>query len=132
MDARLSNQVVGYALRIRGTRVQSHMGVSDSERAVAQELVVAVDVELPGEAYPMADELGRAADYAAVVALADGTARERAYRLLETFAFRVATRLGDHFPLAERVRVAVTKANVPVTPRTDEATAEVTLAKGLR
>jgi len=32
--------------------------------------------------------------------------------------------------LAERVRVAVTKASVPVTPPTDEATVEVTLAKG--
>jgi dihydroneopterin aldolase len=121
---------MGYALRIRGTRVQSHMGVSDSERAVAQELVVAVDVELPGEAYPLVDELERAADYAAVVALAAETARETCSRLLETFAFRVATRLGDHFPSAERVRVAVTKATVPVTPYTDEATVEVTLARG--
>jgi dihydroneopterin aldolase len=130
MDARLTNQVVAYALRLRGVRVQSHMGVSESERAAAQELVIAVDVELPGEAYPLADGLERAADYAAVVSVADETARERPYRLLETFAFGVATRLGDRFPMAERVRVAVTKANVPVTPRTDEATVEVTLAKG--
>lgn len=129
MDARLTNQVVAYGLRLRGVRVHSHMGVSDSERAVAQELVVAVDVELPGQAYPMADELARAADYAAVVAVADQAACERAYRLLETFALSVATRLGERFPLAERVRVAVTKALVPVAPHTDEATVEVTLAK---
>ena len=126
----VSRVVVGYALRIRGIRVQSQMGVSESERAVAQELVVAVDLELPGQAYPMADELARAADYAAIVCVADETARERAYLLLETFALRVATRLGERFALAERVRVAVTKASVPVTPPTDEATVEVTLAKG--
>ena len=130
MDARLTNQVVGYALRVRGARVQSHMGVSEDERSVAQELVVAADVELPGEAFPMTDELARAANYATIVSVAEETARERAFQLLETFAFRVASRLGDHFPLAERVRVAVTKAIVPVVPHTDEATVEVTLAKG--
>lgn len=122
--------VRGYALRIRGVRLQSHVGVSDSERSAAQELVVAVDMEMPGDAYPMTDELERAADYGAVVSVTNATAGERAYRLLETFAFCVATRVAGRFPLAERVRVAVTKATVPVTPHTDEATVEVTLEKG--
>lgn len=130
MNVRLTNQALGYALRLRGIHVQSHMGVTESERAVAQELVVAVDLELPGHAYPMADELSRAADYAELVRMVDETARERAYQLLEIYAFRVARRVGDRFAMAERVRVAVTKANVPVTPRTDEATVEVTLGQG--
>lgn len=132
MHARLTNQVVGYGLRVRGIRVQSHIGVSDAERAAAQGLVVAVDVELPGRAYPMTDELERAADYAAVVAVAEQAASAQAYNLLETFALRVATRVAERFPLAERTRVAVTKAVVPVVPHTDEATVEVTLAKGFR
>jgi dihydroneopterin aldolase len=130
MDARLTDRVVGYALRLRGLRVQSHMGVSDAERASTQELVVAVDVELPARMYPTADDLEQAANYAEIVRIADETARERCYRLLETFAFRTARRLGDRFPMAERVRVAITKAIVPVSPHTDEATVEVTLGKG--
>ena len=129
MDARVTTQVVGYALRLRGIRVQSCMGVSESERARPQELVVAVDMELAGELYPGADELERAADYAQIVRAADESARERADKLLETFALRVARRLVTLWPMAERVRVAVTKACVPVTPVTDEATVEVTLAK---
>lgn len=129
MNARLSNRALSYALRVRGTRVQSRMGVSDSERSVAQELIVAVDLELPGHVYPALDELERAADYAEIVRIADETARERAYRLLETFAFGVARRLADRFSMAERVRVAVTKAAVPVNPPTDEATVEVTLGR---
>jgi dihydroneopterin aldolase len=120
-------QVVGYALRLRGIRVQSHMGVSDAERAEPQELVVAVDIELNGELYPAADELERAANYAEIVRAADEGARERADRLLETYALRVARRLVSLWPAAERVRVAVTKAAVPVVPTTDEATVEVTL-----
>lgn len=104
------------------------MGVSDAERAQAQQLVVAVELDLPGAHYPHVDELARAADYAEVVRIADDAARQRPDCLLETYALRVARRLGDRFPAAERVRVAVTKASVPVHPTPDEATVEVTLA----
>jgi dihydroneopterin aldolase len=105
------------------------MGVSDAERAAAQELVVAVDVELSGDLYPSTDELDRAANYAEIVLAADESARERPYRLLETFALGVARRLLSRWPSAERVCVSVTKAIVPVAPPTDEATVEVTLGR---
>jgi dihydroneopterin aldolase len=119
--------IVAYALRVRGIRVQSRVGVSETERSRPQELLVAVEVELPGERYPDADDLAQAADYAEVVRVADEAARERPERLLETFALRVARRLGDRFPTARLVRVAVTKAKVPVQPPTNDATVEVTL-----
>jgi dihydroneopterin aldolase len=121
--------VVGYALRLRGIRVHSHMGVSDAERARLQELVVAVDLELSGELYPSTDELERATNYAEIVRAADEAAREQPYRLLETFALQVARRLAALWPAVERVRVAVTKAVVPVWPPTDKATVEVTLGR---
>ena len=127
----VTSRVVGYALRLRGIRVQSRMGVSELERAEPQELLVAVDVELAGERYPATDELERAADYAEIVRAADEGAREKADRLLETFALRVAHRLVERWPAAERVRVAVTKASVPVAPATDEATVEVALGRAL-
>lgn len=120
---------MGYALRLRGIRVHSHMGVSDEERAKSQALLVAVDVELRSELYPAVDELDQAADYAEVALVADESARERPYRLLETFALRLARRLVARWPAAERVRVSVTKAFVPVAPPTDEAVVEVTLGQ---
>ena len=126
-----NREVERYALRLRGIRVQGHVGVSESERERLQALVVAVDVELGGELYPSKDELDRAADYAEIVRIADESARERAVRLLETFALRVARRVGDRWPAAQRVRVAVTKAVVPVAPATDEASVEVTLGKAV-
>jgi dihydroneopterin aldolase len=119
--------VLSYALRLRGIRVAGHVGVGDSERASAQALVVAADVELAGALYPAADELERAADYADVVSAVERMAEDRAYRLLETFALRVAERLAERWPAAQRVRVAVTKALVPVSSPTDEATVEVVL-----
>jgi dihydroneopterin aldolase len=124
-----TREVVVYALRVRGIRVQSHMGVSDAERERRQELVVGVDLELAGDQYPTTDELERAADYAEIVRAAEESARERHFRLLETFALGVAQRVGERWPAALQVRVAVTKAVVPVTPRTDEASVEVTLGK---
>src|SRR5450432_1192216 len=114
MAPETTEQVVGYGLRVRGIHVRGRVGVSDSERARPQELVVAVDVELTGEHYPMADELERAIDYAEIVGVADEYAKERPYRLLETYALGVARRLAERWPAAERLRVAVTKAVVPV------------------
>ena len=131
MTTRAVRPVLGYALRLRGIRVRSHMGVSDAERRSPQQLVVAVDVELNGDAYPTTDEIERAADYAEIVRTADESARERPDRLLETFALRVARRLVERWPAALRVRVAVTKAVVPIEPSTDEATVEVTLGGAL-
>lgn len=123
----LRRPVTSYALRLRGIRVQGHMGVSDVERSKPQELVVAVDLELDGSRYPATDDLDRAANYAEVVRVATESADAVADRLLETYALRVADGLALQWPDAQRVRVAVTKATVPVTPRTDEATVEVTL-----
>jgi dihydroneopterin aldolase len=129
IDARVTGQVLGYALRLRGIRVQSHMGVGEAERASPQELVVSVDLELPGMLYPATDDLPRAVDYAEIVRIADHGARQRPYRLLETFAHTLVHGLSERFPTAERLRVAVTKATVPVHPRTDEATVELTWGK---
>jgi dihydroneopterin aldolase len=131
MTTRPIRPVLGYALRLRGIRVRSHMGVSDAERSAPQELVVAVDVELNGDGYPTTDEIERAADYAEIVRTVDQSARERPDRLLETFALRVARRLVERWPAALRARVAVTKAAVPIEPSTDEATIEVTLGGAL-
>jgi dihydroneopterin aldolase len=127
MNARAISPVLGYALRLRGIRVHSHMGVSDAERARAQELLVAVDLELNGDAYPTTDDIERAVDYAEIVRSVDESAQERPDRLLETFALRVARRLVERWPAALRVRVAATKAIVPIEPKTDQATVEVTL-----
>lgn len=116
-----------YALRVRGIRVQSRVGVSEKERSVPQGLIVSVEVELPGENYPETDELAHAANYAEVVHITGEAAGERPEHLLETFALRVARRVSATFEMAQRVRVSVTKARVPVQPPTDEATVEVTL-----
>lgn len=122
-------QVAGYALRLRGICVPGCVGVSDAERSKPQELMVAVDLELRGTSYPATDELHSAADYAEIVRTAAESANGLADRLLETYALRVAERLVERWPAAQRVRVAVTKAAVPVTPRTDEASVEVTLER---
>jgi dihydroneopterin aldolase len=106
------------------------MGVSEAERAAAQELVVDIDVELGPELYPARDELEQAANYAEIVQVAQACSLQAAYLLLETFALRVASGLSERWPTAERLRVSVTKARVPVVPITDAACVEVTLGRG--
>jgi len=131
MNTSSAEPVATYSLRLRGLRVQGHLGVSDAERATPQALNVAVDVDLSGAAYPTADDLAGAVNYAEIARVAEESAQERPARLLETFALCVARRLMARWPAAERVRVAVTKVVVPMLPPTDEATVEVTLARGL-
>lgn len=127
----LEHPITRYALRLRGIRVHGHVGVSQAEREKRQELVVAVDLELDGRRYPSSDELERAADYAEIVRAADESARDHAFSLLETYALRLARRLGERWPGAERVCVSVTKASVPVLPATEAASVEVTLGKAV-
>lgn len=114
-------------MRVRGLRIQRQVGVSEAERSLPQELVLDVDVELPGSTFPASDELEQAADYAEIVRVASEAFRERPLRLLETYAAAVAEQLAECFRAAERIRVAVTKVRVPVRPTPDEARVEITL-----
>ncbi|OQX68325.1 MAG: hypothetical protein B6A08_10515 [Sorangiineae bacterium NIC37A_2] len=116
-----------YAVRLRGLRVPCHVGVPSAERDRLQDLIVALDVEHPGELYPRLDDLEVATDYGALAQIVMASAKERSFVLLETFALLVAERVTARFPRAERVRVAVTKAVVPLEPKTEEATVEIVL-----
>lgn len=116
-----------YAVRLRGLTVPCHVGVPPSERDRLQDLIVALDVEHKGDLYPRIDDLELATDYGVLAQIVATSAQERSFVLLETFALLVAERVNARFPRARRVRVAVTKAVVPLQPRTEEATVEIVL-----
>jgi dihydroneopterin aldolase len=119
----------GYGLHLQGIRLLGRVGVTDAERATPQALVVDVDVRLDGDSYPFGDDLAQAVDYAEVVHIVETCLPGDGDRLLETFALRVGRRLGDRWPVADRIRVACTKAHIPTMPNTDKATVEITLGR---
>ncbi len=119
--------MVGYSLRLRRIVVPVHVGVSAGERSRAQDVLLDIDLELPVGRYPATDDLESTVDYGEIVSAADACATEQPYRLLETFVLRVARRLEVCFPQVNTLRVAGTKATVPVLPATQAAIVEVTL-----
>jgi dihydroneopterin aldolase len=95
-------------IQLRGARVMARVGVPDEERAVAQELVVDVDLDWDIRAAAAADDFELTVDYAAVRAVVERVAGARAYRLIETIAEGVAAAVLAEFGTA-RVRVLVKK-----------------------
>lgn len=124
---RAGGVITGHALRLRGIVLRVHVGVTDAERRCAQDVLLDIDLELAPDKYPTTDQVERTADYAQVVNVADACAVEQPYRLLETFVLRVARQLETCFPQVNTVRVAATKASVPVLPLTRAAIVEVKL-----
>lgn len=113
-----------YSLRLRGIRFQGHIGASREERAVAQEILVDVDVHLPVQMLPKLDALEEVLSYDLVACCVVDAGVAQPYRLLETYVDRVATSLLEQ-TRALSVRVAATKRHVPTTHPVDSAIVEV-------
>lgn len=95
-------------IQLRGVRLMAHVGVPDAERAVAQELVVDVDLDYDIRAAAAADDFAQTIDYAAAREVLARVADAQPYRLIETMAERMAAALLSEFA-TPRVRVLVKK-----------------------
>lgn len=113
-----------YTLRLRGIRVQSHIGADRRERSLKQELVVDVDLTLPVTSLPRRDRRRDVVDYDAVACAVAAVSDNESFALLETFVLRAAERLLAETP-ASSVRVAATKGRVPTTYPVDAAMIEI-------
>jgi dihydroneopterin aldolase len=113
-----------YTLRLHAVRFRANLGASAAERAIPQDLVVDVDLELPVSSLPKRDAKREVVDYDAVVRLVVEVGLAESYRLLEIYALRLLERLLAETP-ASRVRVAATKLRVPSTYSVDQAIVEL-------
>jgi len=94
-------------LTIRGLRLFGHHGVRPEEREHGQ--LFFVDVRLELERPSAADELAETVDYTAVIEAIHEVNRSRRFRLLESFARTLASRLIEGFPRVRRAWVRVRK-----------------------
>lgn len=123
--------VDGYTLRLEGVRFRANMGVSQSERAIPQEIVVDVELVLPVKSLPPRDRRQFVVDYDAVAGLVIAEGRAEQYRLLETYAQRLIHRLLAETP-ALHARVKTTKLRMPTAHNVDRAVVEVTAKRAER
>ncbi|GIU74134.1 MAG: 7,8-dihydroneopterin aldolase [Bryobacteraceae bacterium] len=110
---------------VSGARLAARIGVSEQERAAAQELVVDVELETDTREAARTDDVRNAIDYAAVHALLAATAAARPRALVETLAADLAGAVLESFP-ARGVRVLVRKPGALRPQGADWAGVEIT------
>jgi 7,8-dihydroneopterin aldolase/epimerase/oxygenase len=113
-----------YSMRLDGIRFRARHGVSDAERHLPQDFVVDLEVVLPIAELPTSDERACVYDYDALASLVVTEGTSTSYKLLETLAQRLLTRiLADTPALSANVRVR--KFGPPTTASVDTVSIEL-------
>ena len=99
------------AIIIRDLRVEALIGIHRRERHVTQTLTIDLDIGLPGSAVFSSDKVADTIDYEQVALRIRALAAAQHYRLVETFADRVAAFLIADFG-APWVKVSVAKIGI--------------------
>ena len=99
------------AILIRDLRVEAVIGIHRRERHVPQTLSIDLDIGLPGTEVFASDRVADTIDYEQVALRIRALAAAQHYRLVETFADRVAGILVGEFN-APWVKVSVAKIGI--------------------
>jgi dihydroneopterin aldolase len=99
------------AILIRDLRVEALIGIHRRERHVMQTLSIDLDIGIPGTQVFASDKVADTIDYEQVALRIKALAAAQHYRLVETFADRIAGVLTADFG-APWVRVSVAKIGI--------------------
>src|SRR5919109_5390314 len=99
------------AIIIRDLRVEALIGIHRRERHMVQTLSIDLDIGLPGSAVFASDKVADTIDYEQVALRIRELAAAQHYRLVETFADRVAALLIEDFG-APWVKVSAAKVGI--------------------
>ena len=99
------------AILIRDLRLEALIGIHRRERHVVQTLSLDLDIGLPSPAVFASDRVADTIDYEQVALRIRALAAEQHYRLVETFAERVAALLLQDFG-APWVKVSASKIGI--------------------
>lgn len=100
---------------LRGLQFYARHGAKKAEQAIGQRFVVDVDWWHDTRPAAWADDIALTVSYQEVYEHVRAVVEDDLVQLIETLAERIATRLLDHFPLMEQVRVVVHKPGAPIT-----------------
>ena len=99
------------AVTIRDLRVEALIGIHRRERHVRQTLSIDLDIGLPGDAVFKSDKVADTVDYEQVALRIRDLAASGHFRLVETFAERVAALITGEFG-APWVKVSAAKIGI--------------------
>jgi 7,8-dihydroneopterin aldolase/epimerase/oxygenase len=106
-------------IEIRGLRVRGRHGVSSTERARPQPLVVDLILDIDLSAAAASDQLGDTVDYATLAQQVAEVVESRSYNLIERLAADI-TRIALTDPAVQAVEVRIAKPEAPLTVSADE------------
>ena len=99
------------AILIRDLRVEASIGIHKRERHVRQTLSIDLDIGLPSDAVFRTDKVADTIDYAQVALKVKALGASQHFRLVETFADRIAKLLLEDFK-APWVKVTASKIGI--------------------
>jgi 7,8-dihydroneopterin aldolase/epimerase/oxygenase len=99
------------AIYIRDLRVEAKIGIHRRERHIVQTLSIDLEIGLPGDAVFASDKVADTIDYAEVARSVAELAASQHFRLVETFADRLAKLLIADFG-APWVKVSAAKLGI--------------------
>ena len=99
------------SILVRDLRVEVLIGIHKRERHVAQVVSIDLDIGLPGNAVFASDRVADTIDYEQVALKIQGLAASGHFKLVETFADRIAKLLIDDFK-APWVKVSAAKIGI--------------------
>jgi dihydroneopterin aldolase len=111
LPARPYNRPAMDAIQIRDLRVETLIGIHKRERHVAQTVSIDLEIGLPGTAVFKSDKVADTIDYEQVALRIKALADSGHFRLVETFAERIARLLIDDLG-APWVKVSVAKIGI--------------------
>ena len=101
-------------IHIEQLELEATVGVPDAERATPQRLVFNITITPQNSFRQLGDDLQRTVDYAAVRDAVKEFVRGRSFKLIETLADELASRLKQQFAIS-RVAIEVRKFILPDT-----------------
>lgn len=122
--AAMSASVETYRIRLEGIRFRARHGASRAERDLPQDFVVNLEVALPVSALPRSDSRARVFDYDQLASLVVDEGTRVSYKLLETLAERLISRVLADTP-AIMVQVLVKKFGPPTSASVDAVAIEL-------
>ncbi|MFL2980708.1 MAG: dihydroneopterin aldolase [Methylophilaceae bacterium] len=101
---------------LHGLKLNTKIGVPDWERAILQELIIDVDIELKGNETFKSNDISKTIDYALIEAQIKEIGLRNKNKLLEDFGEEIICKLKEKFQF-EKIRLKISKQKI--LPETD-------------
>jgi 7,8-dihydroneopterin aldolase/epimerase/oxygenase len=99
-------------IRIEGLEISSHVGITDQERAIPQEMGVSLTLWTPLEKPGLSDRISDAVDYAHIMNEIRLLLQGKTFNLIETMAEKTARHLLVRFDIT-KIKVEISKLSLP-------------------